>query len=215
MTDTDPNHDPRLSTALRERLRDERPDLEHLAQSSLRAGIRARRGRQRRQAGAAAGAVLGVAAVAVTASVLSGGGTTARDGTVATTPTPSATATVTATPTPGDQRSHDVGAPGDPSLPFTLDLAGWTCEYFPVDDKAWCTSTSGGNLSVVVRPAEDHAAWAGQPDKGADPSTLWTSPVHGNYFVTVQGGAGPDGLGATPLQAFIDGLHLAPRWDRP
>lgn len=208
MTDLDPNHDPRLATALRERLRDERPDLEHLAQTSLRAGVRIRR---RRRIGAAAGCVLAVSAIALSAAALSGGGTTARDANVATTPTPTATATVTAPP--GEREGLEPGALGEPVLPFTLDLPGWTCEYFPVDEKAWCTTPGQNGVTVVARPAADHAGWAGQPDKGADATTLWTSPVHGNYFVTVQGSRAD--LGATRLQAFIDGLRLAPRWDRP
>ncbi|MBU2697158.1 hypothetical protein [Pimelobacter sp. 30-1] len=204
MNDLDPN----LTTALRERLRDERPDLEHLAQSSLRAGVRIRR---RRRIGAAAGGVLAVTAIALSASALAGGSTTARNAAVATTPTPSAAATVTAPP--GEQDGLEPGALGEPVLPFTLDLPGWTCEYFPVDDKAWCTTAGQNGVTVVARPAAEHADWAGQPDKGADASTLWTSPVHGNYFVTVQGSRAD--LGATPVATFIDGLRLAPRWDRP
>lgn len=208
MTDLDPNLDPSLAAALRERLRDERPDLEHLAQTSLRAGLRARR---RRRIGAAAGGVLAVSAVALAATALSGGSTTARDAAVASTPTPAPTATVTADVTP--DVSPPPGALGEPALPFTLDVPGWTCDYFPVDDKASCTTPGSTGVSIVVRPAADHAAWAGQPDKGADPTTLWTSPVHRNYFVTVQGRRSD--LGATPLATFIDGLQLAPRWERP
>jgi hypothetical protein len=85
MTDLD-HLDPLVGPALRERLRDERPDLEHLAATSLASGRQRRRRRRLAMSGAVAG-VAAVAAVSVAAGVLTGAGTAARDRSVATTPT--------------------------------------------------------------------------------------------------------------------------------
>lgn len=88
---TDPDIlEPLVGPALRERLRDERPDLEHLAASSLSAGRRISRRRRLAVSGAVAG-VAAVAAVSVAAAALGGAGT-ARDGSVATPPTTGAPA---------------------------------------------------------------------------------------------------------------------------
>ncbi|GAA1534192.1 hypothetical protein [Nocardioides humi] len=207
MTDLD-TLDSLAGPALRERLRDERPDLEHLAAASLAAGRRLRR---RRRLGTAAGTTAGVAvvaAVSVAAGALAGSGTTAHDSAVATTPTPTVTATVTAAPE--DAEGLLPGASDDPSLPVVLDAPGWDCEYFVVDEKAWCSQGELG-VSVVVRPRSDYDAWQGSADKAG--SALWTSPVHGNYFVTLQGGE--DGLSPADLDAFVAGITFAPRWERP
>jgi hypothetical protein len=84
---TDLDHlDPLVGPALRERLRDERPDLEHLAATSLASGQRLRRRRRLAVSGAVAG-VAAVAAVSVVAGVMTGDGTAARDRSVATNPT--------------------------------------------------------------------------------------------------------------------------------
>jgi len=194
-----------IGPALRERMRSEQPDLEHLAGSSLRAGLRLRR--RRRVAtvasGTAAVAVVGVG-VAVTQG---GGGTTASDPDVATStsPEPSPTATVT-------EADASVTAPaGEPTLPVTLVAPGWSCESYPVDDKMWCTKPGTDGISVNVRDGAEHDAWAGDPDKGG--SSMWVSPVHGNYFVSIQGGAEP--LASAELKAVIAGLQFADSWQRP
>ncbi|MCR1783030.1 hypothetical protein KVF89_10830 [Nocardioides carbamazepini] len=201
MTDHD-SLDTLVGPALRERLNDERPDLEHLAATSLSAGLRLRR-RRLAVSGAAAG-VAAVAAVSVGAGLLSGGGTAARDDSGAQRPT--ATATVTA---PGAATTAPA-AEGDPAFPVVVDVPGWTCEYFAIDEKAWCTRGELG-VSVVARPRSEYEAWKGNPDK--EGSALWMSAPHGNYFATLQGGEG--GLSPADLDAFVDGLVFAPRWDRP
>lgn len=76
----DLDHDPYLGPALRDRVQGEMPDLEHLATTSLQAGTRLRR---RRRVGATAGAIAGVAAIALATSPM-GGDTTADDPRVAT-----------------------------------------------------------------------------------------------------------------------------------
>lgn len=78
----DLDHDPQLGAALRERVRSELPDLERLATASLAAGTKMRR---RRRIGATAGAVAGVAVIALATSQL-GVGTTADDPDYADTP---------------------------------------------------------------------------------------------------------------------------------
>jgi hypothetical protein len=67
--------------------------------------------------------------------------------------------------------------------------AGWTCEWFLVDDKASCTAGDGGVASLVIRDAADRAAWLGSTDKGADPS-VFTTEAHDGIFLSVQGGEG-------------------------
>lgn len=72
----DLDHEPRLGPALRDRMKAELPDLEHLATASLAAGTRIRR---RRRIGAIAGAVAGVAVIALASSQLGGTDRTAED----------------------------------------------------------------------------------------------------------------------------------------
>ncbi len=191
-----------IGPALRERMRTVQPDLEHLAGSSLRAGLRLRR---RRRVATVAGGTAAVAVVGVGVAVAhGGGGTTARDPDVATStsPEPSPTATVT---------SEGTGLPTiDSTLPIQLQAPGWDCESFVIDEKMWCTKGERG-ISIVVRDGADHDAWAGDADKGG--SSEWVSPVHGNYFVSIQGG--PEPLPAAELQAVIDGLQFADSWQRP
>ncbi|MDQ6526066.1 hypothetical protein RB608_20785 [Nocardioides sp. LHD-245] len=211
MTDHDPVDRPdrldRLDTlvgpALRERLRDERPDLEHLAIASLGAGQRMRRRRRVALSGTAAGVAV-VAAVSVAAGVLSGPGTAARDDAVASTPTATATVTV-----PGADPVAPA-VPTGPAFPVVVDAPGWTCEYFAIDEKAWCTRGELG-VSVVARPRSSYDDWKGSADK--EGSALWMSPLHGNYFVTLQGGE--DGLSPADLTAFVAGMTFAPHWERP
>lgn len=202
------NHTDDLDTligpALRERMLSERPDLEHLAGASLRAGLRLRR---RRRVATVAGGTAAVAVVSVGVAVAQGaGGTTAADPDIATSTSPEPTPRATVTET-----DASVTAPaGEPTLPVTLDARGWTCESYPVDEKMWCTKKGTDGISVVVRDGAEHDAWTGSADKGG--SALWTSPVHGNYFVSIQGG---QPLAPADLQAVIDGLRFADSWRRP
>lgn len=193
-----------IGPALRERMRTVQPDLEHLAGSSLRAGLRLRR---RHRVATAAGGTAAVAVVGVGVAVAQGGAsTTAHDPDVATStsPEPSPTTTVTA-----DAGASTTAPAGEPVLPVTLDAPGWTCESYPIDEKMWCTKGEQG-ISVVVRDGADHDAWTGSADKAG--SATWTSPVHGNYFVSIQGG---EPLAPAELQAVIDGLQFADAWQRP
>lgn len=192
-----------IGPALRERMRSEQPDLEHLAAVSLRAGVRLRR---RRQVATVAGGAAAVAVVGVAASQ-AGGGTTARDPQVADSTTAAPSAAVTADPS--EVSDLPTGAPAA-SLPVTVDAPGWTCDSFPIDEKMFCTKGKLG-ISVVVRDESTYPDWKGDPDK--EGSSLWVSPVHGNYFVSVQGGSLV--LSDADLAAFIDGLTFADSWQRP
>lgn len=192
--------DTTLGPALRERLRTEVPDLEHLAARSLSSGLRLRR---RRRVAAVAGSAAAVTVVGV-AVAQGGGGTTARDPEVAATTTAPATPAATVTTPAPDVPTAEVG------LPVRVTAPGWDCEAFVVDEKMWCTKAKLG-VSIVVRPATDYESWAGSPDK--EGSAEWTSPVHGNYFVTIQGGM--PALPERELDALVASLELDGHWTRP
>jgi|GEM_PF-5907748 len=66
---------------------------------------------------------------------------------------------------------------------------GWTCEWSLQDDKASCVSADGGSAGLVIRDAATRAAWAADPDKGADPS-VYVTEARGGIFISVQSGAG-------------------------
>ena len=86
--------------------------------------------------------------------------------------TPTPTPTLSATPTPG----------GQTDVPVRLELAGWTCEEFPIDQKSWCEGPHGVNASINWRPASDFDAWhGGDSDKTDD----WVGDLHGDWFATV------------------------------
>ncbi|TNM39540.1 hypothetical protein FHP29_11680 [Nocardioides albidus] len=264
MTDLD-FLDPLVGPALRERLSDERPDLEHLAASSLASGRALRRRRL-----AVSGAVLGVAtatAVAVAAGLLSGGGTAARDRSVATAPTTAPAAALrvgqvldlgnglTATIRTDTTGLYELGSstlpgagtgfvalvsgPTDqietwwsggfgtltedwPGITVAVSMAdadalgmlgkvdqapvtapaGWTCEWFLVDDKASCTSTDGGVAGLVIRDAAERDAWLSSADKGADPG-VYTTEARDGIFISVQGGQGTT---SAEIKALGEGL---------
>lgn len=247
----DLDHDPFLGPALRDRVRGEQPDLEHLATASLRAGTRLRR---RRRIGVTAGAAAGVAVIALATSQM-GSGTTANDPDVAGSPSASPAAPTLhvgqvldleygLTGTVGTDKAglYELGAstlPGAgtgfvlvvdgltsdiqdwwsegfgtltqdwPGITVAVSMAkadelgmlgkvdeapvavgaGWTCEWYLVDDKAGCESADGGVASLVIRDAADRAAWLGSTDKGDDPG-VFTTEAHGDIFISVQGGQG-------------------------
>lgn len=252
MTDLD-HLDPLVGPALRDRLRDEHPDLEHLAASALASGRRIRRRRRLAVSGTVAG-VAAVAAVSVAAGALSGEGTAARDHSVATAPTtaPAAglrvgqvldlgnglTATIrddttglyemggSSLPGAGTGFVAVVSGPLDviqewwsagfgtlpqdwPGISVAISTAdadalgmlgkvdrapvtapaGWSCEWFLVDDKAACTADDGGVASLVIRDAAEHDEWLTSPDKGAAPGVFVTG-IHDGIFLSVQGGQG-------------------------
>ncbi|MBM7520231.1 hypothetical protein [Nocardioides nitrophenolicus] len=252
MTDLD-SLGPLVGPALRERVRDERPDLEHLAATALASGRRLRRRRRLAASGALAG-VAAVVVVSVAASALSGGGTAARDRSVAAAPTTSAAPSglqvgqvldlgngLTATIRDDENGLYELGGsmatgagtgfvavvsgpvdviqqwwsdgfalPQDlPGITFAISMAdaealgmlgkvdrppvtvpaGWTCEWYLVDDKAGCTSADGGVASLVIRDAAERDAWLSSPDKGADPG-VYVTEAHDGIFLSVQGGQG-------------------------
>lgn len=251
----DIDHDPYLGAALRDRVRSETPDLEHLATASLAAGTRLRR---RRRVGVTAGAVAGVAVIALATSQM-GGGTTASDPDFADTPSTPAESTlragqvidlgngVTGTVRTDKKGLYELGGstlagggtgfvlvvdgPKDainsfwsegfttksggflteewPGLTVAMSMAkadelgmlgkvdkapvtvgaGWTCEWYLVDDKADCHSADGGVAGLVIRDAADRDRWLADEDKGDDDS-VFTTEVHNGIFISVQTGQG-------------------------
>ena len=191
----DHDDDQGLSTALRDRLDDIRPDLDRLVAVATRQGTRIRR---RTRIAVSLGTVAGVAAV--TAAVALGSSWAGSDPSGApsragfadepssssppASPTPSAIVTTPSAPT------TDAGPPPERS-PVALDLPGWSCTP-PGDEKFICSS---GSRSVVVtwRPGSERPNWGTDPDKSAD----WISDVHRGVFVTVVVGPG------TPSEAAV------------
>jgi hypothetical protein len=90
-----------------------------------------------------------------------------------------------------DSRTGRQGSADAASAPVTVAAADWTCEWFLADDKASCSAPGGRTVGIVIRPASEHDQWASDPDKGATPD-VFTSDVHGQVFVTVQGGTPAD-----------------------
>lgn len=68
--------------------------------------------------------------------------------------------------------------------------AGWTCEWYLIDDKASCTSEDGGVAGLVIRPAKDYLDWSTSPDLAGPGSGSYLTEVHGDIFISVQGGQG-------------------------
>lgn len=187
--------DTTLGPALRERLRTEVPDLEHLAAASLRSGLRLRR---RRRIAAAAGGAAAVTVIGVAASQ-TGGGTTARD--------PDVAASTTAPAAPAATVTTDVPDVPKVDVPLAVSVPGWTCGEY-ADEKIPCTK---GDLfvSVNLRDAAEHDTWVADADKGG--SSLWVSPVRGEVFVSVAGGP----LDKRDLDAFVAGIRFSGAAPRP
>lgn len=83
-----------------------------------------------------------------------------------------------------------VGATGlVDEVPVTVTATEWSCSWYLEDDKAACTDADGGVAGLVIRPASEHDEWTSSPDKGAVPG-VHVSEVHGDVFITVQGGQG-------------------------
>lgn len=173
------------------------PDLARMSATALRAGRRLRH-RRRVTAGAGLFAVMGSAS----ALALGSGGPQPDGPQVATDPAPTPSAPTTApepSPTPAP-------TPAGPQLPVRFVGAdGWSCDAFPIDQKMSCTSTSGGNLSVVVRPASQYDAFINDSDK-MGPGVGVDQP-RGNYFVTYQGT-----YGATKPSVLLNGLRYDDTW---
>ncbi len=105
-----------------------------------------------------------------------------------------------------DFRVGQCPPPQPQHLPVALDLPGWTCDE-PADDKTACSGPDGGLVTIVVRPSDHYDAWVGDPDKEGE--ALWVSPLHDNYFVSVQGD-----LATTDLDDFVDALAFKKTWKR-
>lgn len=190
-------NDDDLSTALRDRVQDEHPDLDRLIRISTRTGTRLRHRR------AASVAIAGVAAAAVTVGILGAtlGGSRPTPGvepTVATQPTPSAVAS-----TPPDVVSS---APAPQRLPVRVAprLRGWEIGT-PADEKFRATK-GDAMVSVNVRPEAELGAWSGGD---ADRPAHQVVHVGANYFVTVQPGPGaPQAV----VDELVHALRYQPRW---
>lgn len=222
--DTGPDRGP--SAALRDRMSSEHVDLIDLADRSVAAGTRLRR---RRRLGATLVVGGGLAAAGVSAVVLVNalaGPQQAVDSPGFASAPPADAESPADSPEAVPPCSPVAHMPGDPTgdlqpvacedgepqavvpqrLPVSLDLPGWTCGV-AADDKTPCSGPDGGLVTLVVRPASDHDAWISDPDKRG--SAVWVSPLHDNYFVSVQGH-----LRSTPRADFIDGLEFKPTWKR-
>lgn len=167
MTDHDPTP---LGAALRERVRDELPDVEQLVRLSTASGARLRR---RRRIGAALAGIAGAAAVVVGIAALQGSDPVAGQ------QEPIASDPTSVAPTPTQTPDLPKNA-----APVSVDAAGWTCNR-PMDEKFMCGK---GDAYVVVnwRDAADHDAYL-DPGKAdtLDGVHTFVSDVHGAWFATV------------------------------
>ena len=82
---------------------------------------------------------------------------------------------------------------------------GWTCEWYLIDNKASCTAEDGGVAGLLIRPAEDYPEWSKSPDKAGPGSGSYITPVHGDIFISVQGGEGT-------TDAELEALANSLRW---
>ena len=184
-----------LTTALRDRMEDVRPDLDRLVAVATRQGTRIRR----RTRIASFGSALGVAAVAVAvgASWTGTGSSGAREQQLGFGDEPSASASSSpAAPSPSPTATapsapQTHGPPKGERSPVTLELPGWTCTP-PADEKFICSS-GGRSVQITWRPGDERHYWGKDPDKSAD----FISDVHGEFFVTVVVGQG------TPISAAV------------
>ncbi|MEI5674064.1 MULTISPECIES: hypothetical protein [unclassified Nocardioides] len=204
MNDLDPD---RLGTALHDRLRDERLDLERLVVDATRTGTRIRR---RRATVTVLAACAGVAAVAFAGSQLAGSSGTTNGG-------PGfADRPRTAEPTDRSSTGTGEGGSGLDELarlateqaelmeaardraPFDVTVPGWACDE-PADEKFGCTRGTE-SLHLVWRPAASRPKYLG-PD-GSGPGT-YVSDVHGGIFVTVEPGVGTSAEAAAEVGATL------------
>jgi hypothetical protein len=198
------DHNP-LGPALRERVRDEHPDLDRLVRGSTHAGTRIRR---RRQAGGVLVTAAAVAAVAVGADQLLGeDGTTSRGPGFATAPTSS---TSTSGPAPQDVNpageditlqelqerleaaegtaggkarplGHDESARVPEGAPFSVGAPGWACDP-PANEKFSCAKGTD-SVHLVWRDSVSRPKYLGPDGYGPD---TFVSEAHGGIFVTVE-----------------------------
>jgi hypothetical protein len=201
------DHEPiQLSAALRERVRDEDPDLDQLIQVSTRTGARLRR---RRTAGISiAGVAAGVTMIGIVGASLGGsGGTTGSEPGFATQPTAVSTSPdVLPTLTNMAPSVHDGPTISTGPAPVRVEAAGWECDK-PADMKFGC-ARDGAIVSVTWRPAANHQDYLDPEKADVMPGVhTFVSAVHGRFFVTVM-----PGLGAT--QAQVDEVGAGLVWRR-
>jgi hypothetical protein len=211
-----------LSAALRERVRDEDPDLDQLIQVSTRTGARLRR---RRTVGISiAGVAAGVTMIGIVGASLGGsGGTRGSDPGFANQPT--ASASPSAPPVTADgmvltpmksspPASMDALPPTSGLRPQNLpvhvapSLKGW--EIGVAADDKFPALKDGHFVSVNVRPMSEYASWS-----GGDPDRPATQVAHvgDNYFVTVQAPPG-SGVPQGDIDELVAALRYAPTWRR-
>jgi hypothetical protein len=183
MTDPTPLDGGPLGTALHDRVRDERPDLDELVRVATRAGTRLRR---RRRIAAVVGATAGVAAVAVGAALLTGSGGAPRgEPGLATQPTAASSYSADFGQVVRETRAHARALKALQHASVYVDSPAWRCDR-PADEKFIC---SQGSASVVVtwRPAWE---WDDYQDPAKAGEETYVSEVHGQLFATVAPGQG-------------------------
>lgn len=186
--DVDPED---LTRLLHERVSGLEPDLAERATTGVRTGHRIRR---RRQVGAAAGSVLGVAAIVGLGLALSPGSDASDAG-------PGFAADPTSVPptTPVASPSSSPTQPPGEILPVSLAAPGWECSP-PADEKFLCMK-NGVTVQVTVRPANAHDDYLSDPDK-ASPGQF-VSGVHHGVFATITRTPGDNATDVTALGAAL------------
>lgn len=101
----------------------------------------------------------------------------------------------TTAPSPGPTED----APAGEQLPVTLQAAGWTC--LPAADEKFECSNGRVGAAVTVRPADQHDAYVGDPDKAAPGQ--YVSDVHDGWFATLTIFPADAGVSVTDLGAAL------------
>jgi len=155
----DRNDDSFLTDTLQRAAADVQTPFDAIAAQSITAGRRLRRRRT-------AGVVLGSAACVAALSTGIVGVTQLLPGDRAVDPGfgtgPSGSQSPSPAESPSVDRSTVSPAPGTGDVPVSLDLAGWTCEEFPADDKMWCTGPGDRAASINWREASTHDGFVGK-----------------------------------------------------
>lgn len=196
-----------LSSALRERVQHEDPDLDQLIRVSTGAGTRMRR---RRTLGmSAAGVAAGVAVIGIVGASLGGsGGTADTEPGFATQPTaaPSPSTPPDVVGNLSDMDRSRADQLRDQRSPVRVAAAGWRCDK-PADMKFRC-ERDGAIISVNWRPAADHQDYLDPGKADVMPGArTFVSEIHGRFFVTVAPGPGA-------AQAQVDEVAAGLVWRR-
>jgi hypothetical protein len=89
--------------------------------------------------------------------------------------------------------------PAGELLPVTLHAPGWTC--LPAADEKFDCSNGKVGAAVTVRPADQHDAYLGDPDKAAPGQ--YVSDVHDGWFATLTIFPADADVSATDLGAAL------------